>query len=128
MRLSWSLSGIQGSRGPTKNKNREEQPRVSIHLHNIFQLLLKLPFSMDPILNSPESHASAPYILSTLSGVDDSRLPLSTVITSIVAFILTALCFLMYAGNDPFAIQDENGNKIPSGPRGIPILGKFRLH
>ncbi len=83
---------------------------------------------MDTILNSPEGHASAPHILSPLSGIDDSRLPLSTVITSIVAFILAALCFLMYAGNDPFEIRDENGNEIPSGPPGIPILGRFRLH
>lgn len=83
---------------------------------------------MDTILNFSEGHASAPHFISSLSSTDDSRFPLRTVLIIITAFIVAIVGFLEYAGIGPFKIRDKNGNKIPSGPRGIPIFGKCRLY
>lgn len=93
---------------------------------SIFSLLLKFSplLDMDPILSFQEGNSSVAASLD----IEGTHLPFIPTIITIVAFAPVVFCFLMYAKSDLFTLQNGDGNRIPSGPRGIPILGTFLRH
>ncbi|KUJ15845.1 cytochrome P450 [Mollisia scopiformis] len=53
------------------------------------------------------------------------HLVFNSIIISLISLLPAIICYLLYISIDPLSLQDEHGNKISSGPRGIPILGSF---
>lgn len=74
---------------------------------------------MEPILNFQKGNTSIPVSLD----IKETHLLFSPTIIIIVALIPVVLGFLLYAKNDISPLQNEDGNRIPTGPRGIPVLG-----